>query len=50
MPPDQWLLRNAQPVYKKYLPSYGYGPWHMNVPLLEVYRYEDYVQAVRATR
>ncbi len=47
MPPDQWLLRNAQPVYKKYLPSYGPGPWHMNVPLLEIYRYEDYQAALQ---
>ncbi len=50
MPPDQWLLQNARPVYKKYLPSCGPGPWHMNVPLLEIYRYEDYEAAVKATR
>ncbi len=49
MPPDQWLLRNAKPVYKKYLHHHGRGPWRMNVPLLEVYRYEDYEAAVNAT-
>ncbi len=50
MPPDQWLLRNARAVYKKYIPSCGPGPWHMNVPLLEIYRYEDYAAAVEATQ
>jgi hypothetical protein len=49
MPSDQRLLQNAQPVYKKYLPSYGPGPWHMNVPLLEVYRYDDYAAAVASS-
>lgn len=50
MPPDQWLLRNAQPVYKKYLHRYGRGPWQLNVPLLEIYRYEDYATALREIR
>jgi 4-amino-4-deoxy-L-arabinose transferase-like glycosyltransferase len=49
LPPDQWLLVHATPVYKKYIHGYGLGPWRMNVPLLEVYDYEDYVVAVRAT-
>ena len=48
MPPDQWLLRNAQPVYKKYLHHHGLGPWRFNVPLLEIYRYEDYQAAVES--
>jgi dolichyl-phosphate-mannose-protein mannosyltransferase len=50
MPPDQWLLRNAEPVYKKYLHSCGYGPWRINVPLLAVYRYEDYAAAIEAVK
>ena len=50
MPPDQWLLSNCQPVYKKYLPSYGPGPWRMNVPLLEVYRFEDFAAATNAVQ
>ena len=48
MPPDQWLLKNAEPVYKKYIHPYGCGPWQLNVPLLEIYRYEDYQAAVDA--
>ncbi len=50
MPPDQWLLKNRQPIYKKYLPSYGPGPWRMNVPLLEVYRFEDFAAATNAVQ
>ncbi len=48
MPPDQWLLRNAEPVYKKYLHPHGHGAWRMNVPLLAVYRYDDYAAAIEA--
>ena len=48
MPPDQWLLQNAQPAYKKYVHSYGSGPWQLNVPLLEIYPYEDYEAAAKS--
>ncbi len=48
MPPDQWLLRNGSPAYKKYLHGHGIGPWQMNAPLLEIYRYEDYEAAVES--
>lgn len=50
MLPDQWLLRNAQPVYKKYLHHHGLGPWRLNVPLLEIYRYEDCQVAVESLK
>ena len=46
MPPDQWLLENAKPVYTKYLHHYGRGPWQLNVPLLEIYNYKDYQAAI----
>ncbi len=39
-PPDRWLLENATPVYRKTL---------LGVPLLSVYRYDEFVNVERRT-
>lgn len=48
---DRWLIQNAQPVYQHTIrpPDEGYGPWRLDVPILEVYAYADYERAVAAT-
>lgn len=50
MPPDRWLLENARPVYRKTLRQSGWGPWRLDVPLIEIYRYADFAAAREATR
>ncbi len=50
LPPDQWLLKNARPVYRKTLRQSGWGPWRLDVPLIEIYRYADFAAAREATR
>ncbi|MEE8452019.1 MAG: hypothetical protein V3R99_08900 [Thermoguttaceae bacterium] len=49
MPEDHWLVEHAEPEFRKTLRPVGPGPWRLDVPLLEVYNYEDYLKARAAT-
>lgn len=44
---DQQLRRQCRPVFQKVIRRGGWGPWRIDVPLIEVYHYADYAK-VRA--
>jgi len=44
-PADVWLVEHARPVYYKTIRRGGFGPWRLDVPLVEIYPYEDYLRA-----
>lgn len=46
-PADVWLIEHARAAYRKTIRSGGVGPWRLDVPLVEVYRYEDFLAAER---
>ena len=48
-PADLWLIENRQPVFQKTIRSGGWGPWRLDVPLVEVYPHADLVEAREAT-
>jgi hypothetical protein len=48
-PADHWLVANCRPALRKTIRDGGWGPWRLDVPLVEVYSYDSYVQACRAT-
>lgn len=47
---DWYLLEQATPAYRGYIrpPEQGWGPWRLDVPILLVYRYEQFEAAQRA--
>ena len=45
-PADLWLIENARPAHGKTIRPGGWGPWRLDVPLVEVYDHRDYRQAV----
>jgi hypothetical protein len=45
---DQWLLEHGHPVFQKTIRSGGWGPWRLDIPLIDVFRYEEHLQAERA--
>lgn len=47
-PADRWLLAHGRAAYRKMLGRGGRGPWRRDVPLVEVYPYEEHVRAVRS--
>ncbi|QGJ69671.1 Hypothetical protein PBC10988_13530 [Planctomycetales bacterium 10988] len=49
-PIDQYLIANEKPAFRKYIhpPSDDWGPWKLDVPLLEVYSMEQFARAVQA--
>ncbi|NQT13630.1 MAG: phospholipid carrier-dependent glycosyltransferase [Planctomycetes bacterium] len=47
-PVDQWLIERAEPAYRKTIRDGGWGPWRLDVPLVEVYSYEQYLTARKA--
>jgi len=49
-PCDQWLMEHSQPSYQKRIRSGGWGPWRLDVPLIDVYPYSDYLRACREVR
>jgi len=49
-PPDRWLVEHAEPAYRKVIRRGGWGPWRLDVPLVEVYAYEQYVRACEMTQ
>ena len=46
-PADHWLLDNAQPAYRKVIRPTGFGPWRLDVPLVDAYDYAQYERACR---
>lgn len=44
-PVDRWLIERAEPAYRKTIRDGGWGPWRLDVPLVEVYSYEQYLTA-----
>jgi hypothetical protein len=49
-PWDQWLVEHGRPAFEKTIRSGGWGPWRLDVPLLDVYPYAEYLRACRETR
>jgi len=48
-PADQWLIGHAPAAYRKTIRAGGYGPWRMDVPIVEVYDDRHFLDACRAT-
>jgi hypothetical protein len=48
-PADRWLIGHARPAFAKAIRPDGFGPWRLDVPLVEVYSYDRYLEAVDAT-
>ena len=49
-PVDRRLIKDAAPAYQKTIrpAASGFGPWRLDVPLVEVYDYRDYLRARRS--
>jgi len=47
-PVDRWLIEEAEPAYRKTIRGGGWGPWRLDVPLVEAYSYEQYRSAREA--
>jgi hypothetical protein len=47
-PADRWLIEHARPTFTKTIRPHGFGPWRLDVPLVEVYSYQQYLEAVNA--
>ncbi len=45
--PDRWLIDHEKPALQKRIRSGGWGPWRLDVPIVAVYAYSQYVGAVR---
>ncbi len=48
-PVDLWLVENKQPVFQKTIRPNGWGPWRLDIPLVEVYPHPDFLEACAAT-
>ncbi|MBN2475516.1 MAG: hypothetical protein JXB62_12970 [Pirellulales bacterium] len=48
-PPDRWLIEHAQPAYRKTIRPDGWGPWRLDVPLVDVYDDGQYLRATTLT-
>ncbi|HEX5445106.1 MAG TPA: hypothetical protein VFW87_14805 [Pirellulales bacterium] len=42
-PHDRWLVEHEQPAFAKTIrpPSWGFGPWRLDVPLILIYSAEQ---------
>jgi hypothetical protein len=49
-PADRWLIEHARPAFVKTIRPDGVGPWRLDVPLVKVYAYDRYLEAVAAVR
>lgn len=49
-PADRWLVEHAEPAYRKTIRGGGWGPWRLDVPLVEIYSYSQYLEACEAVR
>jgi hypothetical protein len=47
-PADRRLIAEQEPAFVKTIRSGGWGPWRLDVPLVEVYSYQQYLQAREA--
>jgi hypothetical protein len=47
-PADRWLIAHARPAFAKAIRPIGFAPWRLDVPLVEVYSYDQYLEAVDA--
>ncbi|MFZ5829760.1 MAG: ArnT family glycosyltransferase [Planctomycetota bacterium] len=47
-PVDHWLAEHATPAFTKAIRRAGWGPWRLDVPLIEVYSRTQYLEAVAA--
>jgi uncharacterized membrane protein YhaH (DUF805 family) len=46
---DAWLVARAEPALRRTIRGGGWGPWRLDVPLVEVYSYDQYLGACRRT-
>ena len=46
-PADRLLIAHFRPAYSKTIRPGGWGPWRLDVPLVAVYSYEQYLWATR---
>jgi hypothetical protein len=46
-PCDEWLVKHGRPAFQKVIRHGGHGPWRLDVPLLDVYPYAQYLDACR---
>jgi hypothetical protein len=49
-PEDRVLIERAEPAYRKTIRRGGWGPWRLDVPLVEVYSYQQHLDARQAIR
>jgi hypothetical protein len=49
-PEDLWLIEHVRPAHCKTIRPGGLGPWRLDVPLVEVYLYEDHLRACAEVR
>ena len=44
MPGDRWLVEHETPAFVKTIrpPEWGFGPWRLDVPLIEVFSFEQH--------
>jgi hypothetical protein len=48
-PADRWLIEHGTPSFRNMPRSGGIGPWRLDVALVEVYAYREYLRAQMAT-
>jgi 4-amino-4-deoxy-L-arabinose transferase-like glycosyltransferase len=46
-PADHWLVQNREPAFRKTIRPGGWGPWRLDVPLVEVYSFREFLEACR---
>lgn len=51
-PQDRWLAEHERPAFSKTIrpPSWGFGPWRLDVPLILIYSAEQRDRAAAAVR
>ena len=49
-PTDAWLVEHAVPAFRHAMRRDGWGPWRIDVPLVNVYSYGDYRRARQVVR
>jgi len=49
-PEDRWLIERGSPALTKTIRSGGWGPWRLDVPLVEVYPFGQYIEARQLLR
>jgi hypothetical protein len=49
-PADRWLIERVAPAHQKTIRQGGIGPWRLDVPLVEVYRFDEHIEACEQTQ